>query len=115
MQMGMGEMTDWLLGHVNESVIIRKEEEGDVDQVMLELEKISYRAGQPEADDYVDDDRIILHGKGKIAADEEGGASGLPRNSYEIALEGDCSGTLQNNELLIRTERAVYRVAPVRQ
>jgi hypothetical protein len=115
MEMGMPEMTDWLLGHVNQTLIVRKEEDGDVDQVMLELKKVSYTAGQPWLDDYINDDRIILHGEGKVAVDEGGGAAGLPRDTYEIPFEGGCSGSVRNNELTIRTGRAAYWVTSVRQ
>lgn len=108
-------MTEWLLGHVDETLMIRKEEEGDVDQVMLELKKVSYGTGDPDSDDYINDDRIILHGEGKVSVNGGTGAADVPRDSYEIALDGDIRGSVQGGELLIRTDRATYRVGTVRQ
>jgi hypothetical protein len=112
--LNMSDMTDWLLGHVNETLMIRKDEDGDVDQVTLQLKKVTYHAAQPEADDYVDDSRIILHGEGRVSIDGGGGAAELPRDSYEITLAGDCSASVRDNELHINTERASFRLGALR-
>ena len=112
--MDMVQMTEWLLGHVNETLLIRKEEDGDTDQVMLKLQKVAYGTGGPDSDDYVNDDRIILHGDGTISVDGGTGAAGIPRESYEITLAGNIRGSVQNNELHIQTDRATYRVGAIR-
>jgi hypothetical protein len=109
----VAEIADWLMGHVNSAVVIRKEEQGDVDQVLLQLQQVSYIPGaDPDHDGYAAEDRLVLQGDGRIATEANGGAADLPRNSYEIPLQTGFRGNVVNNELILNTERAFYRITP---
>ncbi|MCI3921417.1 hypothetical protein MO973_24930 [Paenibacillus sp. TRM 82003] len=106
------DFADWLMSRVGHPLIIRKEEQGDVDQVRMTLEKVAYVPGNVDRDDYVEEDRLVLHGDGQVATDGGGGAAELPRHSYEIPLQSGFQGSIENDELTLRTERASYRVYP---
>lgn len=106
------EIADWFMGQLHAPLIIRKEEQGDVDQVFLTLEKVSYIPGNPDRDDYVEEDRLVLQGEGRIVSDPSpaGNSSELPRQSYEIPLQPGFHGKIGEHGLTLRTERASYQV-----
>jgi hypothetical protein len=108
----VAEIADWLMGQINNPLVIRKEEQGDVDQVLMTLQQVVFLPGDPDRDDYVEEDRLVLQGDGRMATDANGGAAELPRHSYEIPLDPGFRGSVENNELLLNTERAFYRVYP---
>jgi len=108
----IADIADWLLSQIDTPLVIRKEERGDVDQVLMKLEKVSFLPGDPDRDDYVEDDRLVLLGDGRIATDD--GAHELPRHSYEIPLRPDFRSELADGELRLTTDRASYRVVPQR-
>ena len=110
----VADIADWLMKQIDTPLIIRKEERGDVDQVLMKLEKVSFLPGDPDRDDYVEDDRLVLLGDGRIATDDGGGAYELPRHSYEIPLRSDFRSELADGELRLTTDRASYRVSPQR-
>lgn len=104
------DIADWLMSRVGRPLVIRKEEQGDVDQVIMTLEKVAYIPGSVDRDDYVEEDRLVLHGDGRIETD--GGAAALPRHSYEIPLPTGYRGSLADDGFSLETERASYRVSP---
>lgn len=106
----ISEIADWLMGCINAPIVIRKEEQGDVDQVIMTLQKVTFIPGGPERDDYVEEDRLVLHGDGRIATDGKGGTADLPRHSYEIPLSSAFRGSLSEEGLQLNTERASYKV-----
>lgn len=110
----VAEIADWLMGHINTSLLIRKEEQGDIDQVSMTLQKVSYLPGRdPDGDGYGDGDRLVLQGDGQIATEVDGGSTAeLPGNAYEIPLQEGFRGIVDNNELILTTEWASYRVTP---
>jgi len=112
MDTNITEIADWFMEHLHSPLIIRKEEHGDIDQVLMTLEKVSYIPGNPSIDDYVEEDRLVLQGEGRIITDPGmGGASeNLPRDSYEIPLQPGFRGTIGEQSLALHTDRASYQV-----
>jgi hypothetical protein len=110
----VAEIADWLMGQINTALVIRKEEQGDVDQVRMTLQNVAYLPGRdPDDDGYSAGDRLVLQGDGRIATEENGGSTAeLPRHSYEIPLQAGFRGSVVNNELILNTEWASYRVSP---
>lgn len=106
------DIADWLMTRIRSTVVIRKEESGDVDQVRMTLSQVSYLPGDPDRDDYVEEDRLVLQGDGVIATNAEGGAAELPRRSYEIPLRPGFRCAIHPNGLELTTERAYYRITP---
>lgn len=108
----IAEIADWFMGQIHAPLLIHKEEDGDIDQVTMTLEKVSYIPGDPRRDDYIEEDRLVLQGEGRIITDgDPGGASeSLPRNQYEIPLESGFRRSITDRELVLSTDRASYRV-----
>lgn len=104
------EIADWLAERIDTPLAIRKEEQGDVDKVLMTLRKVTYLPGDPRRDDYVEEDRIVLSGEGQIQAEE--GAAELPRDSYEIPLRSGFQYLAQGQQLRVTTDRAAYLVTP---
>ena len=112
MEPHVAQVTDCLMNHMDSQLVIRKEEQGDVDQVFMTLKKVSFIPGDPRRDDYVEEDRIVLHGDGCIATEGHGGAAELPRHSYEIPLQSGFRTTPDRNGLTVHTGRATYKFMP---
>lgn len=112
MDLHAAEVADWFLSQINTPLVIRKEEQGDVDQVHLTVHKVSFLPGHPDRDDYVEEDRIVLQGDGRIAGELDSAATDLPRHSYEIPLQAGFRSSLEQDGLTLVTDRALYRVTP---
>lgn len=108
----VAEIADWFMGQINTPLVIRKEEQGDVDQVMMTVQKVSFLTGSPDRDDYVEEDRLVLLGDGRISTEDGGGAAELPRHSYEIPLGPSFRSEIDERELQVATDRAYYRIVP---
>jgi len=108
----VAEIADWLMAQINTPIVIRKEEQGDVDQVMMTVHKVSFLTGSPDRDDYVEENRLVLLGEGRIATEGDGGAAELPRRSYEIPLGPSFRSEVEERELQVATDRAYYRIMP---
>ncbi|TLS50511.1 hypothetical protein FE782_19290 [Paenibacillus antri] len=108
----VAEIADWFMAQIGAPIVIRKEEQGDVDQVSMTVQKVSFLTGSPDRDDYVEENRLVLLGDGKIATEGDGGAAELPRHSYEIPLGPSFRSAIDERELQVSTDRAFYRVVP---
>lgn len=101
----------WLESQLDRSLHIRKEENGDLDDVMLHLEKVvSAVRNDSHPDDYISKHSLILQGKG-IITNQEGEAE-IPQNLYEIPYDDQIRSEKKGTGLKIMTERAVYELSP---
>lgn len=112
---GAQEIVHWFQERMNGTFLITKEEDEDADRVRITVRKVSYWPGSAAADDYVEEDRIVLVGEGRIDGDNdrETDAAPLPRNSYEIPLGTDFRFEMQHENLKIVTGRAAYTISPL--
>lgn len=108
----IAEVADWLMGRTDETLLIRKEEDGDTDQVEIMLEKVAYIPGDPRRDDYIEEDRLVLQGEGRILTEGAEGiaAESLPRQQYEIPLQAGFRRIIADQELMLHTDRASYHI-----
>lgn len=113
MQEPWSEVTGWLLNHVDHTVVIRKEEDGDTDRVKMKLHQVTYRPEISDGNDYIDAASLVLHGDGVIATENGTGAAELPLGKYEIPLGRTSQGSTKDGALLIHTERATYQVISI--
>ncbi|HZG58144.1 hypothetical protein [Paenibacillus sp.] len=108
----VADIADWFMSNIDTPLVIRKEEQGDIDQVRMTVRKVSFLSGSPDRDDYVEEDRLVLFGEGRIATEGDGGAAALPRDSYEIPLQPGFRCQIDGAELRVATDRAAYHVVP---
>lgn len=103
------QVKDWANTHSNPSILINKEEDGDLDQVELQLTDVSLGTLEHvDPDGYLAPQTLLLHGQGHVL--KEGEEAPLPQNVYEIPLFGTWITHAKENQLLIRTERGVYTI-----
>ncbi|MBP1930585.1 hypothetical protein [Ammoniphilus resinae] len=108
MESPISEIQKWMESMTGQTVLIKKEEDGDLDQVHLRLDKLT--VGRQQSDDpdgYVLPQALLFHGQGTINNGES-----LPQNVYEIPLSNSWLSEEQGNLLHIKTERAVYTIQP---
>jgi hypothetical protein len=107
MEPSINEVSKWLHMHKGHAIKISKEEDGDIDQVELQLNDVT--VGHTEGidpDGYVAPQAILLHGHGIIKSGNQ--QAQLPLNAFEIPLEGQCMTTPSGEGLQMKTSRAVY-------
>ncbi|WP_068774811.1 hypothetical protein [Paenibacillus sp. FJAT-26967] len=100
-------VTDWLNENTNKAIRIKKEEQGDLDQVDLQLSQFEYREHQPDAiDDYTNGSALLLFGEGAVL--NEGKREALPDNTFVIPLDGLNLAGVENEIVVLGTDRATY-------
>lgn len=105
------QVTDWMQSQNRSSYLISKEEEGDLDQVALELSQISLgKLEVPDPDGYLAPQTLLLHGKGTVLNGPSQGP--LPQDVFEIPLFGTWVTQDKGDHFLIQTERGVYTIQP---
>ncbi|MBP3951308.1 hypothetical protein [Bacillus suaedae] len=86
-----------------------KEDLFDIDHVTFKLDHISLVSnGEDPIDDYLATDEVILHGEGTIMSDE--GTVTIPQHAFEIPLKGEVTSSLDQNQLNLQTEQAIYKM-----
>jgi hypothetical protein len=104
-------VSNWIGAFKDKAIIISKKEDGDLDQVELQLEKVSLgKLNEKDPDDYVSMETLLLHGKGNIHSGEHSGS--LPLDAYEIPLTDGWFVKEMEDRLEIKTERAIYTIQP---
>ncbi|KHF41899.1 hypothetical protein [Halalkalibacter okhensis] len=113
----LDELSEWFESHKGETLLIRKNELStglqqifDIDQVTLQLDRISVVNNDSNIDDYIPSQELILHGEGNIKSAE--GMKNLPQNAYEIPLFGRVVTSKENQGLKLETEKAIYEIYP---
>lgn len=89
-----------------------KTEQKDVDEVNMLLESITYNKDTNRPDDYKSLYSLQLNGQGVIDTDVLE-AEPLPLPEYEIALTPKAMYEFEDDEIIISTERAVYKITTV--
>jgi hypothetical protein len=111
MQYSQEHVSNWIEAYKNKAILISKKEDGDLDQVDLQLDKVSLgKLREKDPDEYVSMSTLLLHGQGNI---HSGGHSGaLPQDVYEIPLTDGWLVKEMEDRLEIKTERAIYTIEP---
>lgn len=109
MNSSIKEVTHWLETKSNHTLHISKQEEKDLDRIELQLERIEHQEHQVQSiDGYGDHDTLMLHGSGIVITD--GHEAPLPNNTYLIGLDGFKSADIQDQQLVLSTERGTYSI-----
>ncbi|RXT14930.1 hypothetical protein [Ammoniphilus sp. CFH 90114] len=103
-------VTQWMKQQEHRSILISKEEDGDLDQVSLTLEDITLgKLERPDPDGYVSPQSLLFHGQGQVINETSGP---LPQDVYEIPLFGTWITQNKGDSFQIRTERGIYTIQP---
>ncbi|MBW7459120.1 hypothetical protein ACFOLF_32550 [Paenibacillus sepulcri] len=103
-------LVDWLQSHTGQELLIRKQEQEDLDEVRLELSDIDYRSSRSDSiDEYTSDSALLLHGRGTVITEDS--EEELPSRTFEIPLQGLNYAKQENDALVLETERAKYLIS----
>lgn len=97
---------EWLEAHINQTLLIRKEEQGDIDKLRLTLEHIAFRNNKQGSDDYTNGKALLLQGNGVVINGHE--ELPLPQNTFVVPLNGLRNVSDGQEQLKLETERASY-------
>ncbi len=97
---------EWLKRHKNQYIVIHKYEQTDTDEVHIQLFNMTFRPRTDSNDDYLNGTAVLLHGLGSLLIDGE--QVKLPQDSYVIPVEGMSITEMEDNRVLLKTERAEY-------
>lgn len=112
--MDINEVVAWLNQYQGREIFIQKEEDGDIDQVEMTLQRADMgHLEERDPDDYLAQFTILLHGEGTVGTGML--ASDLPQSVYDIPLTKDWQATLEqgHEKLTIHSERGTYLIQPV--
>lgn len=105
-------VSDWLDAHRDQTLLITKSEQGDIDRVRMKLSMSGYRAERPNPhDDYTDGDVLYLRGEGSVLTEER--ESPLPQDTFAIPVTGLRAADIADAGMRLTTERAEYSIALV--
>ncbi|GAE09078.1 hypothetical protein [Paenibacillus sp. JCM 10914] len=103
------DITNWLQSKHNHTLYITKTEEHDQDETTLQLQSYEHQQNQAlSIDGYGEHHALLLHGHGKITT--SGHEAPLPGNAYVIALDGLQGSDVQEDHLILRTNRGTYSI-----
>ncbi len=105
----LNSVREWLEKHMNETVLIRKEEQDDLDETRVQLEGVEYKESVQTIDDYAEGSSLILHGPGSVL--NEQGDIPLPQNTFQIYVDGLSECKVEGSSLTMTTERAKYMIS----
>ncbi|TCP28970.1 hypothetical protein EV207_1133 [Scopulibacillus darangshiensis] len=94
-----------------ERILVIKEENGDTDQTMLNLERVDIGAEFDPIDDYGSDQSLQLVGRGQTLFENHQAA--LPYQSYDIPIENIYDVSVNQKRITIQTDRGMYTITPV--
>ena len=98
----------------NDKVKISKLEIDDLDEIIMQLEEVSYKNEVPTIDGYEPVHSLQLNGQGMIETENDG-SQPLPSSLYEIPLENDTLYEFDGTTFLISTDRGVYKIERLHQ
>ena len=93
----------------NDKIKITKLEMDDLDEIVMQLEDISYKNEAPTIDGYEPLHTLQLNGFGTIQT-EDNISQPLPSSFYEIPIENDALYEFDGTTFLISTDRGVYKI-----
>ena len=112
MKFEINALSEWLEEHRDQTLLITKTEQGDVDRVRMKLTKTGYQAEHDNPhDDYTDGDVLYLRGKGSVLT--KGLESPLPQDTFAIPIKGLRSADIEHASLRLTTERAEYDISSI--
>lgn len=95
-----------------ETIKVSKEEVGDVDELVMSLESISYQTDTHRIDDYEPKHTLQLNGRGKVET-EFSNMEVLPESMYEIPLEDSSTYAFDGSQFRLTTDRGVYTIKAI--
>lgn len=98
------QLEKWCGSHIG----IKKDELRDMDEIHMELDRISYDKHTRKLDDYQALYTLYLHGEGHIQTDQQ--EQPLPDAVYDIPLEDTASYEMNGDALQLHTSRGVYEI-----
>ncbi|WP_213649798.1 hypothetical protein [Paenibacillus sp. J23TS9] len=107
----LNSVREWLEKHVQETILIRKEEQEDLDETKVKIEGVEYKESVPTIDDYAEGSSLILHGPGSVL--NEQGEIPLPQNTFQIYVDGLSECDVEEERLTIETDRAKYLISVI--
>lgn len=93
----------------DQQIKITKLEMDDVDEITMNLEKITYENEMPTIDGYEPIHNLQLNGAGQIQTDNNNSAP-LPSSLYEIPLQNDTLYEFDGETFIISTDRGTYKI-----
>ncbi|MDD9265408.1 hypothetical protein ACFPES_00020 [Paenibacillus sp. GCM10023248] len=103
------EVCGWFEANLDKNILIKKEEQNDIDQVEIALQDVGLMSHSDSIDDYLSPQAILLHGSGFIFQLDDD-KQPLPGDSFEIPLNGNFHGYQDENGMEINTEAASYSI-----
>lgn len=88
---------------------IVKEEDGDKDYTILQLDRVEYDQRPKTMDDYVSARFLRLCGSGTVVL--ENSHAPLPDDRYEIPLDHVIDGNFDGTQLYLTTDRGSYTLS----
>lgn len=92
------------------TIKIIKHEMDDIDQTVMNLQRISYDQNTRRIDDYVPKHSLLLHGDGQIETLTTMSNVSLPSSNYEIPLQDNSLYEFNGETFVITTDRGVYKI-----
>jgi hypothetical protein len=107
----LNELTDILAQWVGRKVLVTKEENGDVDQTLIDLERLDQEVYDNNHDDYLSNATLQLVGNGQTV--NQGEKAPLPYAAFDIPVDEAEELHCDVEAVFLRTARAVYTFTPV--
>ncbi|WP_047151061.1 hypothetical protein [Aneurinibacillus tyrosinisolvens] len=105
----VSQLKDALDAWCGQTLLITKEEDGDTDSTILQLDEVVVKEREETVDDYIPSRSLLLKGNGSVRS-ETAVAAPLPYESYEIPIEEIYESELGAADVQIVTDRARYRI-----
>lgn len=101
---------DWLEAHIGGQLHIRKEEQGDTDEVKLKLEQKGIHEDHSHAlDDYTGGPVLYLRGEGRVIQ-PNGSELPLPQDTFLIPVDELKQARIDGHSISVETKRARYDI-----
>ncbi|MDI4646035.1 hypothetical protein [Cohnella hashimotonis] len=109
MPASLADITQWLESQTDKELVITKQEDSDLDEVVMRLARVERRGERSDSpDDYTNGASLLLRGNGTVVT--EGREEPLPSDAFEIPLEGLSLTETADDAALLVTERAKYEI-----
>ncbi|MGV3487584.1 MAG: hypothetical protein ACO1OC_03245 [Tuberibacillus sp.] len=105
------ELRDVLQQWIGRKVLVTKEENGDIDQTLIDLERFDQEVYENDLDDYMPKASFQLVGSGQTI--NQGAKAALPYSSFDIPLDMAEEIHCDAEGVFLRTGRALYTFTPV--
>ncbi|MFC7678477.1 hypothetical protein [Paenibacillus sp. GCM10028914] len=104
------DLSEWLKSHTNQTIMIQKREQDDLDEVRLLLEFIGYQNGDNDSvDDYLACKALLLHGSGVIVTDKQ--EAPLPDSTFTIPVDNLSQVKVEDNQVTMENGRGSYTIS----